>query len=349
MLTKINFKDLITIMLVAGIFILAFFVIKPLIIPIIYGLLLAYIFHPVYKFLIKKIKNKNISALIVCFGLLIVLLIISILIFQYLFSQVINFYLSIQKFDFTEIAERLLPKFISSSEISASISGYLNNYLSTLIENFLKIFREFIFDLPIVMLKLGIVIFVFFFSLRDGEKGVEFLKSLSPLKKETEDKFFNHLKDVTNSVLLGQIVIGIIQGLIAGVGYFIFGVDNALLLTSITIITSMIPIIGAWVIWVPVDIYLFAIGKTGAGIGLLIYGILLISTIDNIIRLVIVSKRTKINSVIVLLGMIGGLFVFGFLGLIIGPLALAYVVLIAELYVKNSIKDGLIFNQENEK
>lgn len=349
MFNKINFKGLITLLLVAGVFILAFIIIKPILVPIIYGILLAYIFYPIYKFLLKKIKNKNLTAIIVCFGLLIILLIISFLIFQHLFSQIIDFYLSIQKFDFTKIADKLLPKFISTSEISASISGYLSNYISTLIENFLKMFREFIFDLPVVLLKLFIVIFVFFFSLRDGEKAVEFVKSLSPLKKETEDRFFSHLKDITNSVLLGQIVVGIIQGLAAGIGYFIFGVSNALLLTSITIITSMIPIIGAWIVWVPVDIYLFATGNSGAGIGLLIYGILLISTIDNVIRFIIVSKRTKINSVIVLLGMIGGLFVFGFLGLIIGPLVLAYVVLIAELYVKNSVKDGLIFNQENNK
>ena len=96
-------------------------------------------------------------------------------------------------------------------------------------------------------------------------------------------------------------------------------------------------------------IFLFATGNSGAGIGLLIYGIIIVSTIDNIIRFLIVSKRTKLNSVIVLLGMIGGLFTFGFLGLIIGPLSLAYVLLIAELYVKNSLKDGLIFEKENKE
>ncbi|MDD5193823.1 MAG: AI-2E family transporter [Candidatus Nanoarchaeia archaeon] len=348
MFNKINFKDLIILLLIAVIFIIAFFVIKPIIIPMIYGILLAYIFYPIYKFFLKKIKNKNISALIVCAGLIIILLAITFLIFQNLFSQVINFYLGIQKFDFTNMAERLLPKFISTSQISTSISGYLNNYISTMIEDFIKIFKDFIFNLPIIMIKLFVVILVFFFSLRDGEKGIEFLKSLSPLKKETEEKFFTHLKDVTNSVLWGQIVIGIIQGIVAGIGYFIFHVENPLLLTSITIITSMIPIIGAWIVWVPVDIYLFATGNTGLGIGLLIYGIVVVSTVDNIIRMLIVSKRTKINSVIVLLGMIGGLFMFGFLGLIIGPLALAYVVLIAELYVKNNVKEGLVFQPSKD-
>ena len=349
MFTKPNFKNLIILLLTIGIFILAIIVIKPIIIPIIYGLLLAYIFSPVYKFLLKKLKNKNLTAGIICLGLLIILLGISILIFQHLFDQIINFYINIQKIDFTKIAEQMLPEFISSSEISTTVSGYLNNYISTLIETFLKMFKEFIFDLPVIILKLFIVIFIFFFSLRDGDKALEFIKSLSPLKKETEDRFFNHLKEITNLVLLGQIVVGIVQGLTAGIGYFIFGVPNALLLTSITMITAIIPIIGAWIIWIPVVIFLFATGNSGAGIGLLIYGIIIVSTIDNIIRFLIVSKRTKLNSVIVLLGMIGGLFTFGFLGLIIGPLSLAYVLLIAELYVKNSLKDGLIFEKENKE
>ncbi|MBS3075184.1 AI-2E family transporter [Candidatus Pacearchaeota archaeon] len=349
MFTKPNFKNLIILLLTIGIFILAIIVIKPIIIPIIYGLLLAYIFSPVYKFLLKKLKNKNLTAGIICLGLLIILLGISILIFQHLFDQIINFYINIQKIDFTKIAEQMLPEFISSSEISTTVSGYLNNYISTLIETFLKMFKEFIFDLPVIILKLFIVIFIFFFSLRDGDKAIEFIKSLSPLKKETEDRFFNHLKEITNLVLLGQIVVGIVQGLTAGIGYFIFGVPNALLLTSITMITAIIPIIGAWIIWIPVVIFLFATGNSGAGIGLLIYGIIIVSTIDNIIRFLIVSKRTKLNSVIVLLGMIGGLFTFGFLGLIIGPLSLAYVLLIAELYVKNSLKDGLIFEKENKE
>jgi predicted PurR-regulated permease PerM len=348
MLTKFNFKDLITLLLVAGVFVLAFIIVKPIIIPIIYGILLAYILYPVYQFFLKKLKNENLTAFIICLGLIIIMLLVSFLIFESLFKQAINFYLTLQKIDLVKVATDILPNFISS-EASASIIGYLNSYVSTIFAEFLKIFREFILNLPIIALKIFIVIFIFFFSLRDGKKAIEFIKALSPLNKETEEKFFKHLKDITNSVLLGQVVVGIIQGICAGIGYFIFGVPNALLLTFVTIITSMIPVIGAWIIWVPVDIYMFAIGNSTAGIGLLIYGILLVSTIDNITRLVVLSKRTRINSVIIFIGMIGGLFAFGFLGLIIGPLILAYVLLIAELYIKNSMDNSLIFKEEEKR
>ena len=141
---------------------------------------------------------------------------------------------------------------------------------------------------------------------------------------------------------------GILQGLIAGIGYFIFGVPNALLLTILTILIGVIPIIGPWLVWIPVDIYLFVANRPGAGMGLFIYGMLLINWVDTIVRPMIVSRRTQINPGIILVGMIGGLFVFGLLGLIIGPLILAYVLLVLEIYRKQSIGDSLIFKKMDD-
>ena len=135
------------------------------------------------------------------------------------------------------------------------------------------------------------------------------------------------------------------QGLVAGIGYFILGVPNAIFLTILTIIASIIPVVGSWLIWVPVDIYLFATGHFWAGIILLIYGTFLISLIDNFIRLIIVSRKTQINQGIVMIGMIGGIFVFGVIGLIIGPLILAYVLLVLELYRKHTLGESIIFKK----
>ncbi|GAG19280.1 unnamed protein product, partial [marine sediment metagenome] len=136
-----------------------------------------------------------------------------------------------------------------------------------------------------------------------------------------------------------------IQGIIAGIGYFIFGVPNALLLTILTIFVGIIPLIGPWLVWVPIDIYLFASGHSGAGFGLLIYGLVVISWLDTIIRPLIVSRKSQINPAIVIIGMIGGLFVFGILGLLAGPLILAYVLLVIELYRKKTFNKNIIFKE----
>lgn len=342
---KNNFKNVINYVLITVLFILAAMVIYPIIYSIIYGVLIAYIFYPLHKWLTKKIKNEFLSALFVCIGLLIILTAITILLFGAVFNQAVNFYLLLQKLDMVEIIRNSIPEFITSSGVSENIISSVNNQISNLVANSLKGFTDMITNLPKIILQLAVVIFTFFFALKDGEKAIEYFKTMSPLKKETEEKFFKQFKDITNSVLIGQIFIGIVQGLAAGIGYFIFGVPNATLLTFITIIMAIIPVIGAWIVWVPVDIYLFATGKTGPAIGLLIYGAAIVTWIDNVVRTIIVSRKTQINIWVVLMGMLGGLLIFGFLGFIIGPLILAYVLLVIEVYRKSTIEDSLIFKK----
>lgn len=345
MLNKETFKDLLNYLLVIGLFILAIIVIKPIIFAIIYGILLAYISFPIHRWLSKKIRNKFLSAFFVCIGFFAIIITALILILGATFKQIVNFYLFLQKTDFISLIRKILPSFISSSGISENIISSINNYISSFIANYLNSFTDFISNIPSLAIQLAVVIFTFFFALKNGEETIEYIKTLSPLKKETEEKFFKKFQEITNSVLIGNILVGIIQGLIAGIGYYIFGVPNVILLTLATIITSIIPMVGAWLIWVPVDIYLFSIGKTSAAFGLLIYGAFFVSLVDNLLRALIVSRKTRINIWVVTIGMLGGILVFGFLGLIIGPLILSYVLLVIELYRKSTFNEDLIFKK----
>tara|TARA_Y100000310_G_scaffold270147_1_gene283797 strand:- start:14 stop:1045 length:1032 start_codon:yes stop_codon:yes gene_type:complete len=342
MLSEKNFKTIVTIGIIAILVILTFLIIRPIILPIIFGILLAYIFSPAYRWLRTKTKRENLSAFFICLGVLIMVLGPIIIIFGALFDQAIEIYFNLQSLDLSEIARGIFP----DSEFSATFAGSLNGFISERFADAIQGFSNFIVNLPINLLKLFLILFVFFFTLRDGEKAILYLKSLSPFKKETESQFFKHFKDVTFSVLIGQIIIGIAQGIIAGIGYFIFGVPNALFLTLLTMIVGVIPLIGPWLVWVPIDIYLFASGNTGAGLGLLIYGLLVINWLDAIIRPLIVSRRTKMNSAIVIIGMIGGLISFGILGLIIGPLILAYILLIIDMYRKSKVSEDIFFKKE---
>ncbi len=344
MLDKDNFKELLNYILVIGLFIIAFIVIKPIIFAIIYGVLFAYVLYPVYKYTLSKIKNENASAFIICMGLLFILLIFTSIILGSLLNQVLSLYSSLQKTNLTNIIQSSLPDFFSS-ELSTNMVSSINSSISKLLAKFASSIGDFVLDLPSFILQILVVFLILFYSLKDGEKAFEYIKSLSPLKKEVQEKFFQHFKNITKSVLVGQIVVGIFQGIIAGIGYFIFGVPNALLLTLLTMIIGIIPIIGPWLVWIPIDIYLFAIGRTGAGLGLLIYGLFLINWIDTIIRPLIVSRKTQINPAVILIGMIGGLFVFGILGLILGPLILAYVLLVIEIYRKQKFDENIIFKK----
>lgn len=347
MLDKENFKTLLNYILVIGLFILAFLVVKPIIFAILYGILLAYILSPVHNFLVKKIKSKSLSSFIVCFFLLILLILLFVVIIGALFNQIMNAYSTFQQIDIQTLIQENLP-FISSPETAEKISDTIGSAVTKMLGKLISGMGNFLLELPTFVLEIFIFFVVLFFALRDGEEGYKYLKSLIPFKKETHDKFFQHFKDITQSVLVGQIVVGVVQGVLAGVGYFVFGVPNALLLTVLTIFIGILPIIGPPVIWIPVDIYLFLDNKTGAAIGLLIYCSLVVTWIDNIIRPIIVARKTQINSSIVIIGMIGGLFMFGLIGLILGPLILAYVLLVVELYRKEHIGDDVIFMKPEE-
>jgi predicted PurR-regulated permease PerM len=199
-----------------------------------------------------------------------------------------------------------------------------------------------------MFLHLLVASFAFFFALRDHEEIVEYVRSLLPFSKDVEKKLFDYTKGITNSVIYGQIVIGLIQGVISGLGFFIFGVPNALLLTLLATLAGVLPIIGTGIVVVPVVAYLFLAGNTVPAIGVSIFGIIS-STIDNILRPIIVSRRTQIHSAIILIGMISGLFLFGVLGLILGPLILAYLIIILEIYRKKRSPEFLIKNEGCKK
>lgn len=331
-------RDLINYILAAIIFVLAAAIIYPIVYAIIYGILFAYILYPLHKFLTGKIKSEFLSAVFVCAFLLLILATLLILFFGTLFNQVVEFYTLIQKLDTVDLVRKIVPSFISTSGISETMISSLSDHLSNFIAHYLKQFTNLVSNLPNLLLQTAVGIFTFFFALKDGKKAIEYLKSFSQIKKETEDKFLKQLRDITNSVLLGQVFVGIIQGIFAGIGYYVFGVPNVILLTFLTSIVAIIPILGAWLIWLPVVVYLFASGDTHSAIGLLIYGTFVVSLIDNVLRTLIVSKKTQINTGIILIGMLGGLIVFGFLGLIIGPLILAYVLLVLEIYRKAIIE-----------
>lgn len=340
MIDKEHFKDILTYILIIALLVLAVIILKPIAAAIIYGLLLAYILFPIHRIVLKKIKNEYIASFIVCIGLFVVVGGVIAIIISTLFDQLLDFYFTLKGAELSTTLLNIFEKLPFPPEVTSSLADNIRTSFSNLLLNFLGKFNEFLLKIPILALNFLVFLFVLFFTLKDGEKAINYLKSVSPIKKETEEKFLKKFKDVTNSVLLGQVLVGIVQGLTAGVGFFIFKVDNALLLTILSIICSVIPMVGPWLVWVPVNVILFSSTKPEIAIGFLIYNMFLTSLIDNVLRPFVVSRKTEINSAIIIVGMVGGFLVFGILGLIIGPLVLAYVLLMMEIYKKKNLDEN---------
>jgi len=344
-----DFKKITITLAVIILLVLAFLVVRPILMAIILGIILAYLFKPLYKKLKKKIKSENLSAFIILLGVLVTVLLPLVLLIPVIARQILNIYLSMQQVDLALVLKDVSPALFQSLSTSADFIAMTSSLTSNIASFFLNSFKDLIFNIPSILLQTIIVLFTFFFMMRDHEEMKEYIKSLSPFSKEVQGRFYSKFEQVTSSILYGQLVVGIAQGIIAGFGYLIFGVPNTLLLTIITMLVGVIPVIGPWLIWIPIDIYLFLSGDTTQGIGLLIYGLLIINWIDSLIRPLVVSRMTKMNSAIALIGMVGGLYMFGILGLILGPLILAYLLLLAEFYKQKKFKSILLEEQKPMK
>ncbi len=333
-----DIKRIIVGAIIVGIFVLAFFVLKPIIIPIIFGLLFAYIFNPVHKIIKSKVKGKNISALILLLSLTIIIAIPVFYLVPIIVEQTFNTYVQLQTFNFVEFFSKFFQ-----SDFSIKFAQSIDNIIGQTFSTFLNQFKSFLINLPSLLLQFAVFLFTFYFAIRDSKELKEYLSSLSPFSKETEGKFLKEFRGITNAIIFGQVLIGIIQGLAVGVGLFILGVPNAIILTFIACLVSIIPILGSWLIWLPVGLFLLLSGQTFAGVFLLLYGALFVATIDNLLRPYILSKQSNLPIALSVIGTIGGLYFFGIAGLVLGPLVLAYVLIIIEFYQKGKLKD--LFNK----
>lgn len=327
----IYFRKIMTSVILITLAVLSFLLVKPILLSIIFGILLAFLFTPVYNWFYKIIKSKNISAFLVCFLLILLIVLPLWFLTPVVIDQSIKIYISSQQMDFVKPIKSIFPAFFSSEEFSTEIGSIIHSFVTKSTNKLMNALSTLILNFPTIFLQSIVVFFTLFFVLRDKEEMILYIKSLLPFSKEVESKLFKLSKNITSSVIYGQIVIGIIQGLLLGLGLFIFNVPNALILTLLACLVGVFPIIGVAIIWIPVIIYLLIAGNTIPAFGMIVVG-LISSSIDNVIRPIIVSKRTNMPSSLILIGMIGGLFLFGILGLILGPLILAYLLIILEIY-----------------
>jgi predicted PurR-regulated permease PerM len=183
-----------------------------------------------------------------------------------------------------------------------------------------------------------IIITTFFFFV-DGKKMLEKLMRLTPLSNKYDRDIFKKFQDVSNSFIISTFVVALCQGLACWVGIFIitlpflFNVPMpAVFLGIVAAFLSLIPLLGPWLIWLPAAIYLFIIGHAGAAIFLAIWGISVISTVDNIVRPLILHKKAEVSPIFLLFAILGGIALLGFWGMIIGPLIVAVAITIFHIY-----------------
>ncbi|PIN94797.1 hypothetical protein COU61_00040 [Candidatus Pacearchaeota archaeon CG10_big_fil_rev_8_21_14_0_10_35_13] len=337
MTSEINFSKLSAFVIIAVLFISAVFIIRPIILAVIFGLLLAYVFFPLYKKVYSVVKEKNTSSLVIIALVFLIIFLPLWFLLPIMFKQIFEVYLYTQKVNMVSFVRDIFPQDTLSDAFYSNFSSVISGFVTKLASFVSTSFSNSLLNIPNFLLQMLIVLFTMFYSMRDSSKLRAYVTSISPFSKSAEDRLLVDFKSITNSVIYGSFFVGLILGAVMGIGFFVFNVPNALLLTILAAFAGIIPVIGVWTVWIPVVAFLLATGHVSSGIGLAVYSLLTTFFLESLIRSYFVSKGGKMHSVIALIGMLGGLYVFGFLGLLLGPLILAYVLMILEAYKKKEL------------
>lgn len=180
--------------------------------------------------------------------------------------------------------------------------------------------------------QLFVLLYAMFFFLMDGSRILQKILYYLPMAEADEQRMVEKFGSVTRATIKGTLLIGLAQGALAGVAFWIVGIDGAVFWGTIMMVLSIIPGIGTALVWVPAAIILLATGKVGQGIFLAGFCALIVGSVDNLLRPRLVGHDTKMHELLILFGTIGGILLFGVLGFIIGPILAALFVTIWEIY-----------------
>ncbi|MFZ2397772.1 MAG: AI-2E family transporter [Smithella sp.] len=343
---QINFQNIIFLILLAFITGLLAYILKPFFFAVFWAVLIASVFAPLYKFINKKIVNPNICAGITMMGIILCLILPVGLLIDLLIMEIIDIYQSFNSYSSNWIgtlSEAL--KALSKKPIFASLNldqAFLINKsqeaFKVLTSYVFSHISEFTQNTILVVVQFAVMLYSLFFFLRDGERLVKTITENIPVDNKHLEHFINQFLTTAKASLKFTFIIGGIQGFLGGMIFYITGIERALVWGVLMFALSIVPAIGCSLIWAPAGIIMLLLGNIWQGITILIFGSLVISSVDNLLRPVLLGRDTQMHSLLIFLSTLGGIAAMGFSGFILGPviasLFLAGWKLFPEIYQK---------------
>ena len=331
---------------------LVFLVIRPFVASILGSIFLTYLFYPVYKWLSKKLKTKTGASLLVSLIIILLLLVPLFFVLNTLTKEAYVTYLT-SKQKILSIGDSLkncpeensfcslitpLGNFLDDPKVKFHMQNTVERVTSYIIDGA----SNLVFSIPRFVLNFFVMVFVMFYLFKDGPKILRNLKRVLPLRDIYKRHLFEKFGKTTYAIVYGHIVVAIMQGVLGAIGFFIFKINSPVIWGSVMVFAALIPFIGTGFVWFPPAFLRLLNGiSTGdsalitSGILFMLYGIIIISSLDNIIRPKIIGKKAKVHPILILVGVLGGVYLLGFVGLIVGPLILALFVTFIEAYERD--------------
>lgn len=213
-----------------------------------------------------------------------------------------------------EIDGRLFPEM---KEVATKVFGYS---------------KELIKNVFVFIIELILMVITLFFIYRDGENVQRHVLAIIPLTEENKKVLVDTIRRVLRAVMYGVFLTCLVQGALGGLGFWVAGLPSPILFGAIMAVCALIPVVGTGLVWLPGALYLLANGEIARGAGLIIWGVLAVSSIDNVIKPFFISGKAKLPVLVIAIGGLGGLASFGLLGAVVGPIVLALFLALFEMY-----------------
>lgn len=340
----------------AIIVLLSFLIVKPLINVFLWSFILSYLFYPLYVFLNRHIRRPTLSSLLTVLIMVLVVTVPFFMIVRGISAEVFTFYtqaraeVSNGQISLTALTSSCAQDSSFLCDGIRSLDTWTHTLLpeelmkqvsSKLVSASLNIAIAFILNVPSMLFHIAIAFFITFFLLRDWEKFRKSVYEFVPFKSADMEKILHRINTMTHSILFASILVAFIQAILGMIGFWVVGFQSPILLGAIMGFFALIPVGGTGIIWLPASLYLAGKGMLLGtdlyiyqGIGLFLYGLLIISTLDNFLRPKLAGDAAKIHPVVIIAGVIGGVSLFGFVGIFVGPVILSLLITFVTLAIE---------------
>lgn len=321
---KFNFLNIV----LSLVLVLTALIIAPFWKSILWGVILSIIFFPLKIYFQKFIKNNSLASLIVIFMMLIIILIPVAFLFVFSSSQVdlaINFIKSASK---------------GYSDINIPYLGPVRNYLASINGEIINFFNKHALNIfSYTYNSITNLVFAFliaFYLIKDGEKFLDYIGSFIK-DKEIFMELRNTIKTSLKATLVGGFIIAFLQGFLCALGFLFVGIGGFFIWVIVGAIVSFVPVVGMALMWLPASVYFLLMGSYVKGIFLIIWGSLFVGSVDNYVRPLLIGTYMRIHPLLLFFGIMGGIVLFGFIGIFVGPIVISLADSILRVYKKEKI------------
>ncbi len=312
--------------------------ISPFIFAIFLTVIFSIIYYPFYEFLLKKNINKNIVSFLSVIAIFLTIVIPFVFFGWMLFKeaklvypQTISYLINLKEINIP------LPSFIplSSSELKEIIITNMEEIQKTILKSGFNVLKNVFF----FFVNMFVMFFTMFFIFKDGKNLLSWLIDIIPLENRYIERILNQFSLTVNSIIKGVIFTAFIQGVVASIGYYIFGLKSPFLLGFMVMFSALVPFIGTSLITIPVAIYSYFTMDFYLFLFIALWGVLVVGMVDNFVRPFLIGRSARLPIALIFLGIIGGIKTYGPVGIFIGPIFVSIIITLLEIYKeKISIK-----------